>query len=61
MPREAFVNCASNFLVCMRRTVVNPMSVHIKARITLPAIIHSFIGAKHPILATGVHSVSFLD
>lgn len=37
---------------------MNPMSVHIKARITLPAIIHTFIGAKHPLLATGVHSVS---
>lgn len=36
---------------------MNPMSVQIKARVTLPALIHAFIGAKHPLLATGMQSV----
>ena len=35
------------------------MSVQIKARITLPAIIHSFIGARHPLLTTGMQTVSY--
>ena len=37
---------------------MNPVSVQVKARITLPAVIHALVGSKHPALKAGLTSVS---
>ena len=36
---------------------MNPVSVQVKARITLPAVIHALVGSKHPALKAGLTSV----
>lgn len=49
------------FLRVIYMNVVNPVSVQIKAKITLPALIHAFVGSKHPALRAGLKSAQVVS